>query len=63
MPGEPPQLVECVQELREAMEPLTTFMDAEVFSNDVSSNWVKVTSSRTSYGTYQLSGAKLQPEP
>ena len=41
------QLVECVWELRETVEPLTMFTDAEVFGNDVPSNWVKITSSRT----------------
>ena len=48
MPGEPHQLVECVQELREAMEPLTMFTDKEVLSNDVPLDRVKITSSRTS---------------
>ena len=33
-PGKPHQLAECVWELREAMEPLTMFTDAEVFAND-----------------------------
>ena len=47
MPGKPCQLLECVQELMEAMEPLTMFTDAEVFSNDAPSTWVKITSSRT----------------
>ena len=51
MPGEPCQLVECVQELRETMEPLTMFMDAKVFGNDVPLHWVKITSSRTSKPT------------
>ena len=39
---------ECVWELREAMEHLTTFTDEEVLSNDAPSHWVKITSSRTS---------------
>ena len=47
-PGKAHQLAECVQELREAMEPLTTFTDAEVFGDDVPLHWVKITSSRTS---------------
>ena len=36
--GEPCQLAECIQELREAMEPLTTFTDQEVFSEVTPSN-------------------------
>ena len=48
MPGEPCQLAECVQELRESMEPLTTFTDVEVFGNDAPLHWLKITSSRTS---------------
>ena len=32
--GQSHQLAECVQELRESMEPLTTFTDKEVLSND-----------------------------
>ena len=51
MPGKPHQLVECVQELRETMEPLMTFTDAKVFSNDVPLYWVKITSSRISEPT------------
>ena len=48
MPGQPCQLAECVQELREAMEPLMMFTDEEVLSNDVPLHWAKITSSRTS---------------
>ena len=48
MPGEPSQMAECVWELREAMEPLTMFMDDDVLGNDMPSPWVKITSSRTS---------------
>ena len=48
MPDKPCQLAECVWELRDAMEPLTMFMDAEIFGEDVPPNWVKITSSRTS---------------
>ena len=48
MPGEPCQLVECVRQLREAMEPLTLFTDAEVLGDNVPSHWVKITFSRTS---------------
>ena len=38
MPGEPGQLAECVQELREVMESLMVFTDAKVFSDDVPSH-------------------------
>ena len=48
MPGKPCQLVECVWELRDAMETLTMFMDDDVLSNDAPSPWVKIRSSRTS---------------
>ena len=51
MPGESCQFVECLWELREMMEPLTMFTDAEVSSNDVPLHWVKITSSRTSEPT------------
>ena len=47
MPGQPHQLAECLQELREAMELLMTFTDEKVLHNDVPSHWVKITSSRT----------------
>ena len=48
MPGKPHQLAELVWELREAMEPLTTFTDEEVLGNNAPSHWAKITSSRIS---------------
>ena len=38
--GESCQLVECIKELRELMEPFTTFTDAKVFYPVESSNWI-----------------------
>ena len=43
---EPHQLAESVLELQQAMEPLTSFTNAEVLDNSPPSNWVKITSSR-----------------
>ena len=36
--GKPHQLAECIQELRETMEPLTTFRGEEVFCKVTPSN-------------------------
>ena len=47
-PGQPCQLAEGVWELREAMEPLTTFTDEELLSDNVPLHLVKITSSQTS---------------
>ena len=44
--GKSHQLVECIQELREALEPLTMFTDQEVFSKVTLSNWMMITLSR-----------------
>ena len=46
MPDEPCQLVECVWELRETMEPLMMFTNAEVFGNVGPLNWVRITPAR-----------------
>ena len=45
-PGKSFQLAESVQELRCAMEPLTTFTNVEVLDDAPPFNWVKITSSR-----------------
>ena len=46
--GQPHQLAACVKDLRESMEPLALFTDEEVLTKELSSPWVKVTSSRPS---------------
>ena len=46
--GQLHQLAECVRELRESMEPLISFTDKEVLTNDAPLHWVKITSSRCS---------------
>ena len=38
------QLAACVRELREAMEPLTSFTDEDILVNDPPSLWKKITS-------------------
>ena len=43
---EPCQLVECVWELRESIEPLTIFTNTEVFGNVKPLNWVRITPAR-----------------
>ena len=45
--GESCQLVECVKEWREWMEPFTTFTDAQVFQLVEPLNWVWVTPSKS----------------
>ena len=45
MPGKPHQLLESMLEIQWAMEPLTSFTDAEVLDNSPPSNWVKIMSS------------------
>ena len=40
--NKPCQLAACVRELREAMEPLTTFMDEDILVNDPPSPWKKI---------------------
>ena len=47
-PGQLCQLVECMWELRDSMELLTTFTDRDVLHNDAPSHWVKITPSRPS---------------
>ena len=46
--GHPHQLAECMQELRESMELLTSITDEEDLTNDMPLHWVKITSSRLS---------------
>ena len=45
--GKSHQLAECVKELREWMEPFTTFTDAQVFKPMEPLNWVWVTPSKS----------------
>ena len=45
--GESHQLVECIKELREWMEPFITFTDAQVFKPIEPLNWVWVTPSKS----------------
>ena len=45
--GKSSWLGECIKELREWMEPFTTFTDAQVFEPMDSSNWVEVTPSKS----------------
>ena len=45
--GKSCQLVECIKELREWMEPFTTFTDAQVFDPVDPSNWVRVNPSKS----------------
>ena len=52
--GESCQLVECIKELREWMEPLTTFTNTQVFEVMKPLNWVWVTPSK-SMGTLESS--------
>ena len=51
IPGEPCQLMEGVLEFWCTMEPLTAFTDGEVLEDVLSSNWVKITSSRSAEPT------------
>ena len=46
-PDKPHQLAECIQELREWMEPFITFTEAEVFKPVEPSNWVQITPSKS----------------
>ena len=46
--GQLDQLAECVRELRDYLEPLTSFTDEEALTNDMLLHRVKVTSSRHS---------------
>ena len=48
MPGKLHQLAECICELQESMESLTTFSDAKIFGEVESSNGVWVTCSKSS---------------
>ena len=52
--GQPCQLVASVRELRDVMEPLTSFTKEEILSEDLLSMWVKVT-------LFWLTG-ELEPE-
>ena len=42
LPGKPHQLTESILELRQAMEPLTTFQDSEVLGDDTISHGLEV---------------------
>ena len=48
--SQPCQLAACIKELREAMEPLMSFTNEDVFTKELS-HWVKVTSSQPSEPT------------
>ena len=39
--GQPHQLAACIKELRESTEPLMSFTDEEVLTNDPPSPWVE----------------------